>query len=220
MAREYLRRLLTPAVRDAQRHYYGKPYPEMPGDGAREPLGPTERAFVAARDSFFMATVTEAGWPYMQHRGGPEGFLVALSPEELAFADYGGNRQLITAGSLGRDARTSLFLIDYANRARLKILGRARVFDAREHPDLVQRTEPPGGHAGTPERVVRIAVEAADWNCPQHITRRFTQQQVEAAVRTLTDPLQARIAELEAELATLRGAHGHADDRHGRRAAT
>ena len=201
MAREYLRQMLTPSVRAAQRRYYGKSYPDQGDDARAEPLGPDELAFVAMRDSFYLATVTEDGWPYVQHRGGPKGFLVALSPTRLAFADYGGNRQLISAGSVDRDPRVSLFLMDYPGRTRLKILGRSEVLDAREHPDLVEATAPPGGHAARPERIFVIDVHASDWNCPKFITERYTKEEVEGLVR----PLRERVAALEAELVALRG---------------
>lgn len=201
MAREYLRQMLTPSVRAAQRHYYDRSYPELGKASQPEPLGPDELAFLAERDSFYLATVTEDGWPYVQHRGGPKGFLVPLSATQLAFADYGGNRQLISVGSLGKDPRTSLFLMDYPGRTRLKILGRSGVLDARDHPDLVAAIAPPGGHPATPERIVRIDVQAADWNCPKFITERYTRAEIEPLLR----PLQARIAQLEAELAGLRG---------------
>jgi len=197
MARQFLRTMLTPGVRAAQQRYYPRGYPELGDEHADEPLGPDELAFVAARDSFYMATVTENGWPYLQHRGGPKGFLVATSRQQLAFADYGGNRQLISTGSIEATRRANLFLMDYGARRRLKILGTAEVLDARDHPGLVEVTAPPAGHAATPERIVRIDVHAFDWNCPQHIPERFTRAQVDA----ITRPLQQRIRELERELA-------------------
>lgn len=200
MAREYLRQMLTPSVREAQTRAYGRAYPDLGPDSAAEPLGPDELAFLAERDSFYLATVTENGWPYVQHRGGPRGFLVALSPTELAFADYGGNRQLISTGSANVNPRASLFLMDYPGRQRLKILGHLEVLAADQHPDLVARTAPPGGHAAQPERIVRIAVHASDWNCPKFITERYTRDEIEVLVR----PLRERIAALEAELAAAR----------------
>ena len=202
MGREFLRTMLTPSVRDEQRRYYGRTYPDLGDGGTAEPLGPDELAFVAARDSFYMATVTEHGWPYVQHRGGPKGFLTGIEPDQLAFADYGGNRQLISTGSLEKDARVCLFLVDYPARQRLKILGHAEVLDARQHPELVERTAPPGGHAATPERIVRIRVHAFDWNCPKFITPRYTGAEVEQALA----PYRTRITELEHELRTLRAA--------------
>lgn len=200
MAREYLRRMLTPSVRAAQSHYYGKSYPDQGNDPIEEQLGPNELAFLAQRDSFYMATVTEDGWPYVQHRGGPPGLLVANGPDELLFADYGGNRQLISVGSLQRERRVSLFLMDYASRTRLKIMGTAEVLDAREHPDLVEACAPKGGHPAAVERVFRIRVIAGDWNCPKYITERYTRTEVAQLMR----PLQERIEELESELETSR----------------
>lgn len=196
MAREFLRTLLTPSVRAAQQHYYARAYPDQGAASRPDTLGPDEVEFVGARDSFYLATISENGWPYVQHRGGPAGFLTSPSPRELAFADYGGNRQLISVGSLARNPRVCLFLIDYAARTRLKILGDAEVLDARLHADLVAATAPPSGHAAAVERVLRITVRAFDWNCPKFITPRFTGEEVAAVV----GPLQARIAELEDQL--------------------
>ena len=145
MAREFLRTLLTPSVRAAQQQYYARAYPDQGAASGPDTLGPDELEFVEARDSFYLATISENGWPYVQHRGGPAGFLTSPSPRELAFADYGGNRQLISVGSLAQNPRVCLFLMDYAARTRLKILGDAEVLDARQHPDLVASTAPPGG---------------------------------------------------------------------------
>lgn len=196
MPREFLRTLLTPNVRAAEAHYYGRSYPDLGAASQPEPLTEDESQFVAERDSFYLATVGESGWPYVQHRGGPRGFLRALSPQQLAFADHGGNRQLISVGSLQQNPRVCLFLMDYPRRTRLKILGHAAVLDAREHPDLVAATAPTGGHATPPERVIRIDVHAFDWNCPKFITPRFTAEEFEAAVA----PLRERIRQLEAQL--------------------
>ncbi len=204
MAREFLRTMLTPSVRAAQQRYYGRVYPEQ-GSGARpDELGPDELEFVCARDSFYLATVTEDGWPYVQHRGGPVGFLVPVSPRELAFADYGGNRQLISVGSLAKESRVCLFLMDYPARTRLKVLGTAEVLDAKEVPELVAAVAPAGGHAAPVERVVRIGVHAFDWNCPKFIVPRYTAAEVAA----VTGPLEQRIKELEQELAAARGGTG------------
>lgn len=199
MAREYLRQMLTPSVRAAQQTYYDRSYPDQGTQSIKEALGPNELAFLAERDSFYMATVTEDGWPYMQHRGGPKGFLVANSPSELLFADYGGNRQLISAGSVQQEPRVSLFLMDYANRTRLKILGTCKVLDARTHPELAVLAAPPGGHAAEPERIFRMHVHAGDWNCPKYITERYTRVEI----AKLMKPLQERIEELEAQIEQL-----------------
>lgn len=147
-----------------------------------------------------MAAITENDWPYVQHRGGPSGFLRVLGPREFAFADYGGNRQLITAGSLAKRDRVSLFLMDYPSRSRLKMLGHATVLDARTHPDLVATLEPEGGHGAPPEPIFRIEVLSYDWNCPKFITPRFTTDQIDAVVGSL----KSRVAELEGELKALK----------------
>lgn len=196
MAEQFLRTMLTPAVRDAQRRHYGRSYPEYGPTVQPDELGPSEIAFLQERDSFYLATVTEDGWPYLQHRGGPVGFLKAISPGQLAFADYGGNRQLISIGSISRNDRVALFAMDYPARTRLKVLGLAEVLDAREHAEFVTSLAPPGGHAAPVERIVRVRVQSYDWNCPKFITPRFTSEEVEAVV----GPLRARIAELEAKL--------------------
>ena len=195
MARNFLATLLSPPALREQERYYGRSRPVTP-DGPGDPLGEREAEFIAARDSFYMATVGEAGWPYVQHRGGPAGFLHVVTPTRLAFADYGGNRQLLTAGNLAVDDRVSLFLMDYAHRRRLKILGHARVADVREHPELRDGLVVEDG--AEVERVVVIEVVSFDWNCPQHITERFTRAEIEAAVEPLyreIDRLRALVGE-------------------------
>lgn len=201
MALKYLSLATTPAVQAAQRRYYGRAQSFAPGaEGSPTPLGEEEAAFIAARDSFYLATVTETGWPYVQHRGGPAGFLRVLDAHTLAFADLGGNRQLLSTGNLtaGTNDRVALFLMDYPGRTRLKVMGHARVLDAREQPDLAAQLSaglPP--HARV-ERLFVVTVVSFDWNCPQHITPRYTREEVE----TLVAPLRARIAQLEARLAS------------------
>jgi uncharacterized protein len=166
---------------------------------APDRLGPREADFIAARDSFYMATVSETGWPYLQHRGGPPGFLRVLDSGTLGFADYRGNRQYVSTGNLSGDDRVALILMDYAGRRRLKLLGRARLVDVSEDAGLVERLHPPG-YVARAERAVLIAVEGFDWNCPQHITVRYS----EAEMDERTTALRTRIAELEAEVARLR----------------
>jgi predicted pyridoxine 5'-phosphate oxidase superfamily flavin-nucleotide-binding protein len=162
-------------------------------------LGPDEADFISKRDSFYMASVSETGWPYQQHRGGPEGFLKVLDEQTLAFADYRGNRQYITVGNVRGDDRVSLILVDYPNRRRLKILGRATILEGAAAAEALERVATPGYKARV-ERAIVIRVEAFDWNCPQHITPRYT----EAQVRSVVSPLQERIQELERQLAALR----------------
>ena len=166
--------------------------------GPHDALGDAETAFIAGRDSFYMATVGATGWPYVQHRGGPPGFLKVLGPKTLAFADFRGNTQLISAGNAVGNERVSLILMDYPHRLRLKLLGRIRFEDAsRVDPEILKAAQMPD-YRGRVERVAVIEVEAFDWNCPQHITPRYTDAEVRSAVQPLLD----RIAELEAKLAS------------------
>ncbi|CDI10671.1 pyridoxamine 5'-phosphate oxidase family protein [Agrobacterium pusense] len=136
-------------------------------------LGPAEAGFIGERDGFYLASVSETGWPYVQYRGGPAGFLTVLEPALLGFGDFRGNRQYITTGNVTANDRVSLFLMDYAHRQRLKIFGRIRIIDAADDPSLAERLTMPD-YSARVERLVLIGVEAFDWNCPQHITPRFT----------------------------------------------
>lgn len=147
-----------------------------------------EAAFIAARDSFYMATVSEDGWPYIQHRGGPRGFLKLLTESQLGFADYRGNRQYVSVGNLQTERRVSLFLMDYPNRARLKLLGRAKVEAADANPELATTLALSG--QGQVERLFTIQVEAFDWNCPQFITPRFTEAELAASLSPVMEELQ------------------------------
>jgi predicted pyridoxine 5'-phosphate oxidase superfamily flavin-nucleotide-binding protein len=194
MAQGFLDRLVTPSVAREQARYYGQAMATR-GVASTDPLGDNERDFIMSRDSFYMATVSESGWPYIQHRGGQRGFLRLAGPNSLAFADYKGNRQMISTGNLAQENRVALFLMDYPQRTRLKILGHARVEDAREHPGLVEQFAEPAERRLV-ERVFLIDVISFDWNCPKYITPRFTAEDVAEAVA----PLRARIAELEALL--------------------
>jgi len=195
MPSRFMDLMLTPDVQAAQARYYGCSQ-ARPGTTAPDTFGQDEAAFIAEMDSFYMGSVSQDGWPYVQHRGGDKGFLKVLGPSQLGFADLKGNRQLLTTGNLTHDGRVCLFLMSYPHQARLKILGRAEVLGSKENPELAKLLIPPGREIAT-ERLFRIQVEAFDWNCPQHITRRFTEAQVNEAIR----PLQHRIEELEAQLA-------------------
>ena len=186
--------MFTPSVLAAQERYYGRSAGVV-GAQERDPLTDEEREFIAARDSFYLATVTETGWPYVQHRGGKPGFLRVLGPTTLAFADFGGNRQMISTGNLAANDRVALFLMDYPQRTRLKILGHARVEDARQNPELVRQLSEPDAHRIV-ERLFFIEAVSFDWNCPKYVTPRYTIEEV----RTLVAPLKARVAELEAKL--------------------
>jgi predicted pyridoxine 5'-phosphate oxidase superfamily flavin-nucleotide-binding protein len=194
MAARFMETMLTPTVLAAQDHYYGR-HAAVAGAAGHDPLEEEERVFIEARDSFYMATATQDGWPYVQHRGGAPGFLHVVGPTQLAFADLKGNRQLLSTGNLAADGRVALFLMDYPDRERLKIIGHARTEDARGNPGLVARLAPPEAR-GLVERLFFIEVLSFDWNCPKYITPRFTAAEVEAVAA----PLRRRISELEARL--------------------
>jgi predicted pyridoxine 5'-phosphate oxidase superfamily flavin-nucleotide-binding protein len=165
--------------------------------GWKDRVTPELAAFLAERDSFYLATANALGQPYVQHRGGPRGFLRVLDERTLAFADFSGNRQYISQGNLAENERAFLFLMDYARRRRIKIWGRARVVE--NDPALLERLADPV-YEGRPEQAIVFHIEAWDVNCPQHIPQRFDAEQVTSTVAAL----QARIAELERENAGLR----------------
>ena len=196
MATKYLDLMFTDAVCRAQTQYYGQAG-KIVGAPDRDPLGQAEADFIATRDSFYLGSISESGWPYIQHRGGPAGFLRLLNETTLVFADYKGNRQLLSTGNLSVNDRVALFLMDYKNRERLKILGHARIEDAHAHPKLTEQVADLNMRSSV-ERLVFIDVVAFDWNCPKYITPRYSAEEVEEVV----DPLRRRIAELEAELRT------------------
>lgn len=190
----------TPSVkaaqhRDGSRSNYAR---NSEGDAEvfNDRLGEAEVDFIAAQRSFYMATVSETGWPYLQHRGGPRGFLMVLDNRTLAFADYAGNRQLISVGNLATNDRVALILMDYAQRVRLKLLGRLVVQDLAPQDALAKTLIDPAYRA-RPQRAMVITVEGFDWNCPQHIPVRID---AEDAQRVL-DQRDARIAELEKRIA-------------------
>lgn len=158
-----------------------------------------EAAFIADRDSFYLATVSETGWPYVQHRGGPRGFLKLVDDRTLAFADYRGNRQYISTGNLAAADRACLFLIDYPDRARLKIYVRVEILALDDDPDLTALVTMPDYKAKL-ERIFRLRLKTFDWNCQQHITPRFTEPEIAEAVRSLRD----RLVQLESENTELR----------------
>jgi ferredoxin-NADP reductase/predicted pyridoxine 5'-phosphate oxidase superfamily flavin-nucleotide-binding protein len=183
MARAFATIAFTPNVLAAQAQEGSRDAYQRALQGAVEPvaLGRHEVAFIEARDSFYQGTVGETGWPYIQHRGGPPGFLKVLDGKTLGYADFSGNRQYISVGNLAGDDRISLFLMDYAAQRRLKIWGRARLINEDREPALLARLETPDFRARV-ERGVLITVEAFDWNCPKFITPRFTEQQVREVV--------------------------------------
>jgi predicted pyridoxine 5'-phosphate oxidase superfamily flavin-nucleotide-binding protein len=157
-------------------------------------LGERESPFIQARDSFYMATVSETGWPYVQHRGGPLGFVRVLDERTIGFADFGGNRQFVTVGNLRRDDRVALFFMDYPNRKRLKILGRVQLHDVASAQFAALAVQDARAKM---ERALLVQVEAFDWNCPQHITPRYTEAEIEQLIAPLIEENRALKARLQ-----------------------
>ena len=188
----------TPAVRAFQEQLGSrKAYAKADsGPVHHDRLGEHETAFIASRDSFYMASVSETGWPYVQHRGGAPGFVKVLSATQIAFADFRGNRQYVSVGNLSKDDRAALFFMDYPSQTRLKLLGHVRAVNMAEDPALAAALIDPDYRAKV-ERAFIIDVEAFDWNCRQHITPRYTLAEIAIAV----EPLKARIRESESMVA-------------------
>lgn len=191
---------ITPSVRAAQATMDSDHlWVDFKGNRASDRFTAREAAFIAARDSFYLASVSETGWPYVQHRGGPIGFLKLVDEQTLAFADYRGNRQYISVGNIAADDRVCLFLVDYPRRARLKIYAHAEIVALCSDPGLRSLVADPDYRA-KPERIIRMRLAAFDWNCPQHIAQRFTSEQVAEALAAIKE----KLAMLEAENAALR----------------
>ncbi len=191
---------VTPSVRAAQADMgVAEHWETFKGNRASDRFTQSEIDFIALRDSFYMASVSESGWPYVQHRGGPPGFLKVVDDRTLAFADYSGNRQYISTGNLAANDRACLILVDYPRRARLKIYAHVETLALEADPALTERVFD-AGYKARRERIFRLRLDAFDWNCPQHITPRYTEDEVRQAAR----PLHERIVRLEAEIAALR----------------
>ena len=170
---------------------------EAASDDARDPLTERELSFLASRDSVYLASVTADGWPYVQHRGGPPGFIRPLGGNRIGFADYPGNRQYISLGNVIERGRVALFAMDYPARRRLKLIGRARIVTSEQDPDLVGQASHPA--APDAQSAFVIDVVGFDWNCPQYIEPRFTRAEIQAQV----GPLLAENERLRAEVARL-----------------
>jgi predicted pyridoxine 5'-phosphate oxidase superfamily flavin-nucleotide-binding protein len=202
MGRRFAELAFTPAVKKQQqihgsRHLYERV--EQSAD-LGDSLGPDEREFLQASDGFYMASVTETGWPYIQYRGGAKGFLHVLDERTIGFADLRGNKQYISVGNLEHDGRVALFFMDYPHQSRLKILGRAKVYEGTEEArKLIEQLRVPEEKSPA-ERALVIHVEAFDWNCPQHITSRYTEAELAKAL----EPMRRRIDALETENKRLR----------------
>jgi len=212
MSRHYGQIAFTDTVKDVQERYASRPFYERHqartlGAKGPDPMTPDVRDFLAERDSFYLATVSETGWPYVQFRGGPPGFLRVLDENTLGWADFRGNLQYISTGNLGSDDRVALFVMDYPHRRRLKIFGHAKVVFAEDDPELVATLTRPGDDSVV-ERGVLVTLEAFDWNCPQHITPRYSLAELEPHIGALRD----RVAALTAENAELRKSCQPVDD--------
>ncbi|AKH43074.1 hypothetical protein FHS61_001227 [Altererythrobacter atlanticus] len=200
MAYGFLDIVTTPRIRAIQEEMGSdRVYRDFRGHRESDRFTENERDFIAGRDMFFLASVGEGGWPYVQHRGGPPGFLKVIDETTLAFADYRGNRQYVSAGNISGDGRVALILPDLARRARLKILAHARIVPLGQNAELEAAVFDPDYRA-VPERIIHMQLAAFDWNCPQHITPRLTPAEMEAGVTRLRDRCRA----LEQENALLR----------------
>lgn len=192
MARAFAELAFTDAVQNTQKKMGAEKISAMflgSEIDRRDELGADEVAFITARDGFYQATISETGWPYVQFRGGPAGFLRALDAKTIAYANFRGNRHYISAGNLSQNDKVSLILMDYPNRRRLKIWGRANLDDDLE---LIEKLHVPG-YKAKPDSAVVIKVEAFDWNCPAHIPQRLTIEELQPVIGAL----QQKIAALE-----------------------
>ena len=184
MGHLYARTMFTEEVRKLQEeHHSRQQYERLAMQGEKEePLTEAEIDFIGRRDSFYLATVNSDGWPYVQHRGGPKGFLAVVDRKTLAFADYAGNKQYITTGNLVTSDKASLFLMDYPNQARLKLIGHARAIGLEDDPALTAQVTRVSYRARL-ERVLVIELVAYDWNCSQHIAPRYTEEEIQGFIR-------------------------------------
>ncbi|SRR6266851_9999977 len=209
MANSFGSLVFTPVIKALQERYGSRrQYAKLEESGvSRDRLGPQESAFIAERDSFYMASIGETGWPYVQHRGGPKGILKVIDESTIAFADFRGNKQYISTGNLTKDNRVALIMVDYPDQARLKILGHAEIFEGAQAREWIERLREPNYKASV-ERVFVVRIDAFDWNCPQHITPRFTEEQIQEALA----PVERQMQELEQENKRLREALARLED--------
>ena len=185
--------VFTPAVKALQERYGSRrQYARLERPGEMGGLGPDEKEYLGERDTFYMASLGESGWPYVQHRGGPKGFLKVIDDTTLAFADFRGNKQYISTGNLLTDNRVALIVMDYPRQLRLKLLGRVEIFEGEKANDWLPKVRDPHYRAVT-ERVYVIRIEAFDWNCQQHIIPRYT----EAEIRDVLEPIERQMQELQ-----------------------
>jgi uncharacterized protein len=209
MGRRFQELAFTPLVKKHQQeHGSRRQYERIEQSAPKgDTLGPAEQDFLKRRDSFYMASVSETGWPYVQHRGGPAGFIRMLDDRTLAVADFRGNRQYISTGNLASNDRAALILMDYPNRRRLKMYAHVEARDLAADPELAARLTTAGYRAKV-ERALVLHLAAFDWNCPQHITSRFSEAELAPALA----PLRARLEALESENRALRARLGAEGD--------
>jgi predicted pyridoxine 5'-phosphate oxidase superfamily flavin-nucleotide-binding protein len=202
MGRRFAELAFTPLVKHHQQlHGSRNQYDRVErSNDAGDRLGPDEQAFIAGLDGFYMASVSETGWPYIQFRGGAKGFLHVFDPQTIAFADLRGNKQYISRGNLEHDNRVALFLMDYPAQSRLKILGRAEILESTPEATTMLETLRVPGEKTPAERAIILHVEAFDWNCPQHITPRYSEEKL----AHILEPMRKRLELLEAENKRLR----------------
>ena len=192
MAKSFGSLVFTPVIKALQEKYGSRQqYARLEQSAGDTParLGPDEITFLSERDTFYMASIGETGWPYIQHRGGPKGFLKVIDGQTIAFADFRGNRQYISTGNLMTNDRVALIFVDYPRQLRLKILGHAQIFEGEKAKEWIEKVRDPG-YKATVERVLVIHVEAFDWNCQQHITARFTEEEIQEALVPLDNKMQ------------------------------
>ena len=209
MTRAFTEISFTPSVRALQKQSgSAEGYSKFmaPEADRADLIGSAEAEFISGRDGFYQATVSQSGWPYVQFRGGPVGFLKVLDDQTIAYADFRGNRQYLSAGNLTDDDRISMILMDYPNRRRLKVWGRAKLTVSSDEPELMTQLQDMS-YRGRPERAVVITIEALDWNCPQHIPQRMTLEELEPQL----EPLRAELSRLKSENEKLRSTLGQND---------
>lgn len=200
MAKNFAEIAFTESVKTQQSKYGSRrSYAKMEAQERGNKISENEAEFIAERDGFYLATVGESGFPYVQFRGGPKGFLKVLDAKTLAYADFRGNMQYVSVGNLTRNDKAALILMDYARRQRLKIYARIEIVEAKDNPALIAQLQDTSYDAQV-ERAMLLHVEAFDWNCPQHITPRYTIEEI----RELNAPLYEHVAKLEAEIARLK----------------
>ena len=203
MAKNFASIAFTDEIKALQeKHGSRKSYARMEKEVYQEGLTENEIAFIAGRDSFYMATMGESGFPYIQHRGGPKGFIKVLDAKRIGFIDFKGNMQYVSVGNIAGNNKVALIMVDYPSRTRLKIYARAEITELDDDPALYELLDL-SEYKFRPERMMILHIEAYDWNCPQHITPRYTLEEIEEAFaeqKNYTSKLEAEIISLKQKL--------------------